>query len=82
VTTFSLYRTFSEAAKLLGSEAEVLCPRQPWRDIRGIGNHLRHAYYGVDAMLIWKVYQDDLPSLKVAVSDALHRILRHEQPIS
>ena len=27
----------SEAAKRLGTEAEVLCPDQPWRDIRGIG---------------------------------------------
>jgi uncharacterized protein with HEPN domain len=71
----------SEAAKRLGSQAEVLCPGQPWRDIRGIGNHLRHAYDDLDAMLIWKVYQDDLPSLKIAVSDALHRILGPEPPM-
>ena len=72
----------SEAAKRLGTEAEVLCPDQPWRDIRGIGNHLRHAYDNLDAMLIWKVYQDDLPSLKVAVTDALHRIHDFEPPIA
>jgi uncharacterized protein with HEPN domain len=64
----------SEAAKRLGDDAERLCPGQPWRDIRGIGNHLRHAYDSLDAMLIWKVYQDDLPSLKAAVSNALHSI--------
>ena len=70
----------SEAAKRLGNEAEALCPGQPWRDIRGIGNHLRHAYDSLDAMLIWKVYQDDLPSLKTAVSGALLRLHRPGPP--
>jgi uncharacterized protein with HEPN domain len=32
----------SEAAVRLGERAESLCPRIPWRDIRGIGNWLRH----------------------------------------
>jgi uncharacterized protein with HEPN domain len=44
----------SEAAKRLGDDAEVLCPGQRWRDIRGIGNHLRHAYDNLDALLIWR----------------------------
>jgi uncharacterized protein with HEPN domain len=70
----------SEAAKRLGGQADVLCPGQPWRDIRGIGNHLRHAYDGLDAMLIWKVYQDDLPSLKASVSEALDRIHGSKPP--
>jgi uncharacterized protein with HEPN domain len=34
----------SEAAVRLAEEAERRCPDVPWRDIRGIGNHLRHAY--------------------------------------
>jgi len=37
-------QVISEAAIRLGMEAERLCPDQPWRDIRGIGNQLRHAY--------------------------------------
>ena len=69
----------SEAAKRLGDDAELLCPGQPWRDIRGIGNHLRHAYDNLDAMLIWKIFQDDLPTLKVAVLAALERLLRSDQ---
>jgi uncharacterized protein with HEPN domain len=63
----------SEAAKRLGPQAPILCPGIPWRDIRGIGNRLRHAYDNLDSMLIWKVYQDDLPPLKVAVTAALER---------
>jgi uncharacterized protein with HEPN domain len=43
----------SEAAIRLGNEAEALCPGLPWRDIRGIGNWLRHQYDRVDLETIW-----------------------------
>lgn len=35
---------FCEAVNRLGSRAEPLMPGQPWKDIRGMGNRLRHAY--------------------------------------
>lgn len=38
----------SEAAVRLGNEAETRIPDLAWRDIRGIGNHLRHAYERID----------------------------------
>ena len=57
----------SEAAIRLGSEAERWCPDQPWRDIRGIGDHLRHAYERIDLETIWSAVTDDLPPLKAAV---------------
>ena len=41
-------QVISEAAIRLGDQAEVLCPGLPWRDIRGIGNWLRHQYDQVD----------------------------------
>ena len=72
----------SEAAKRLGPQAETLCPGPPWRDIRGIGNILRHAYDNLDSMMIWKVYQDDLPTLKMAVRAALERMNNASEPPS
>lgn len=33
-----------EAAFRLGDQAAELAPNQPWADIRGMGNRLRHAY--------------------------------------
>ena len=33
-----------EAAYRLGERAAELIPSQPWSDIRGMGNRLRHAY--------------------------------------
>lgn len=61
----------SEAAIRLGDEAERLCPGVPWRDIRGIGNWLRHQYDRVDVETVWNTIQDDLPTLKAAVEKNL-----------
>jgi uncharacterized protein with HEPN domain len=57
----------SEAAIRLGDEADRRIPDQPWRDIRGIGNHLRHAYERVDLQTLWAAVTDDLPPLKAAM---------------
>ncbi len=64
----------TEAAFRLGEDADVLCPGQNWRDIRGLGNTLRHAYDLVDGEIVWKIIHDHLPSLKVAVSAALAKL--------
>jgi uncharacterized protein with HEPN domain len=61
----------SEAAIRLKDEAEALCPGVPWRDIRGIGNWLRHQYDRVDVETVWNTIQDDLPPLKAAVEKVL-----------
>lgn len=61
----------SEAAVRLKEDAETLCPSVPWRDIRGIGNWLRHQYDRLEVEIIWNSIQDDLPPLKKAVESAL-----------
>jgi uncharacterized protein with HEPN domain len=60
-----------EAAIRLGDEAERRCPDMPWRDVRGIGNQLRHAYERIDLNTIWSAVTDDLPPLKAAVQRAV-----------
>ncbi|MBI4904314.1 MAG: DUF86 domain-containing protein [Acidobacteria bacterium] len=61
----------SEAAIRLGAHAETRCPGMPWRDIRGMGNWLRHQYERIELPVIWKTVQSDLPPLKAAVLRAL-----------
>ena len=61
----------SEAAIRLGPEAEKLCPLIPWKDIRGIGNHLRHGYDRIDLERLWNTIAEDLPPLDQAVTEAL-----------
>lgn len=69
----------SEAAKKLGPVAETLCPGISWPKIRGLGNVLRHEYDRVEGIRIWYVVQDDLPQLKIAVSDTLRKLKANEE---
>jgi uncharacterized protein with HEPN domain len=64
-------QVISEAAIRLGDQVEILCPGLPWRNIRGIGNSLRHQYDRVDVEAIWRTVVDDLPPLQSAVTRAL-----------
>lgn len=63
----------SEAATRMGAEAETRCPGLPWRNIRGMGNWLRHQYERVELSVIWQTLQTDLPPLKAAVLRALNQ---------
>jgi uncharacterized protein with HEPN domain len=61
----------SEAAIRLGAVAENKIPGIEWREIRGIGNWLRHQYERIELPVIFKTIKDDLPPLKAAVLRAL-----------
>lgn len=67
-------RRISEAAVKLGEDAETLVPGMPWRDIRGVGNHLRHGYRGVRVADIWHIVAQELAPLRAGCIDALQRL--------
>jgi len=69
----------SEATAKLGDIAADLRPDIPWREIRGLGNRLRHEYDIVDLARIWLLIERDLPPLKAACQDAL-QILSKDTP--
>jgi uncharacterized protein with HEPN domain len=65
----------SEAAVKLGADAERLCADQPWADIRGLGNKLRHFYHEVDADIVWNlVAGGKLDQLKAACLTAIEQL--------
>lgn len=59
-----------EAAHRLGVRADELMPDQPWGDIRGMGNRLRHAYDRVDVEIVWNTAKVRLPQLAAAAQQA------------
>ena len=63
-----------EAAHPLGEHAAKLMPSQPWGDIRGMGNRLRHAYDRVSVDVIWDAACSDLPGLAVDARRALAQL--------
>lgn len=66
-------QVISEAAIRLGDDAERPCPGPPWRDIRGIGNWLRHQYHQLELDVVRKTVKDDLPPLKAVAQRALEQ---------
>jgi uncharacterized protein with HEPN domain len=64
----------SEAATKLGDPAATLCPAIPWRDIRGLGNRLRHGYPTIGVARLWTMIEHDLGPLKAASQAALEQL--------
>ncbi|TDH39056.1 DUF86 domain-containing protein [Pseudohoeflea suaedae] len=65
----------SEASKHIPENLKNEEPAVPWSQIRGIGNHLRHAYHRVDFELLWNTWQNgELAALKDAVRRMLAKI--------
>ncbi len=60
-----------EAAKHVPQETRDMDPTIPWPQICGLRDHLVHAYFGVDEVIIWNVIKMKLPGLL----DAIRRIL-------
>ncbi|WP_185969785.1 HepT-like ribonuclease domain-containing protein [Rhizobium straminoryzae] len=58
----------SEASRRIPEEIQNLRPEIPWPKIRGIGNILRHEYYGLSETILWGVIVDELPKLRVAIA--------------
>ncbi len=52
-----------EAAHRLGERADELMPSQPWGDVRGMGNRLRHGYDRISLHIIWNAARNDIPGL-------------------
>lgn len=63
-----------EAAFRMGDQAAALMPNQPWGDIRGMGNRLRHGYDRLNLPVVWAAIQDELPSLEADIRKALARL--------
>jgi uncharacterized protein with HEPN domain len=59
-----------EAAYRLGPRAETMMPGQPWSQIRGMGNKLRHAFDQISRDVIWGTARYELPGLEAATRQA------------
>ncbi len=71
-----------EAAHRLGKHAAELMPHQPWGDIRGMGNRLRHAYDRISLDVIWNAARHDLPGLAADARRALAQLRANQNDAS
>ena len=63
----------SEATKHIPEDLKAQFPEIPWRRIKDLGNHLRHAYNSVDEEVLWEIYAngsiEDLRSVILKIKD-------------
>lgn len=64
----------SEATRHVPDELQARHPLVPWRNIKAIGNKLRHEYQRVDADIIWDIAIDHLPALKPVIESILQEL--------
>ena len=60
-----------EAAKNLSAEFRDKHPDIPWKRMAGMRDRVIHAYFGVDADLVWEVVEKHVPELKSRIESLL-----------
>ena len=61
----------SEAARHVPDEVLAQHPDIPWKQVRGVGNVLRHEYHRIAETVIWDVVANHLDPLKSAIEAML-----------
>ena len=61
-------QVLAESGQRLSESARAGEPSIDWRAIAGFRNVLVHGYLGVDAEVVWRVVEQDLPGLRTALT--------------
>jgi uncharacterized protein with HEPN domain len=72
-TQLAVIRAFEilgEASKLVPSDMQARYPDVAWRDMARMRDKLIHAYFGVDAAVVWETIRTDVPPTKAAIARA------------
>ena len=60
-----------EAAAHVPDDVVLAHPELPWRSMRDMRNVVIHAYFQVDAAIVWQTIQGDLPDLALRLRHIL-----------
>lgn len=63
-----------EAANYITEETKAKFSEIQWRQIIGLRHILVHEYFGIDNNLIWQIIANDIPSLKLGITEVISSI--------
>ncbi|HLI30159.1 MAG TPA: HepT-like ribonuclease domain-containing protein [Terriglobia bacterium] len=63
-----------EAAKNVPEEVQNRETQIDWKRIKGLRTILAHAYFGVDAEIVWDIINNELPTLRAGIEKLLSAI--------
>lgn len=66
-------QTISEAVRHIPDGWLADFPDEPWAQIRGVGNRIRHEYFRLDDAILWEIMKTDTPALRSTLHSMLAR---------
>ena len=66
-------QTISEAVRHIPDGWLAEYPTEPWAQIKGIGNRIRHEYFRLDDAILWQIITTDTHALKTVMEAMLAR---------
>jgi uncharacterized protein with HEPN domain len=66
-------QTISEAVRHIPDDWLAEFPLEPWAQIKGVGNRIRHEYFRIDDAIPWEIVTTDAPALKIVMEEMLTR---------
>jgi uncharacterized protein with HEPN domain len=66
-------QTISEAVRRIPDQWLADFSTEPWAQIKGIGNRLRHEYFRIDDAILWEIITTDTHTLKTVMEAMLAR---------
>ena len=66
-------QTISEAVWRIPDAWLADFPSEPWGQIKGVGNRIRHEYFRVDDAILWDIITKDTHALKTVMEAMLAR---------
>ncbi len=62
-TLHKLIEACKKIDKLMPMFLETQCPEIPWREVKGMRDHIAHGYFDIDAEVVYLVVKEEIPVL-------------------
>jgi uncharacterized protein with HEPN domain len=66
-SSIRMLEIIGEATKRLSSDLKTKNNHVQWKEIAGLRGVLIHDYQGVDLPAVWRIIQNDIPTLKINI---------------